>query len=145
MRLILILTFALLTLPAIAQDTTVELEGFLGWLRPYAVELLGLVIAAAVTWATKKFHDLTGIQIEAKHREALQSALRNGANLVIDRIPNTGKIDVKSAPVSAAIRYVLESVPDAVAYFELSPDRIADLLKPKLATPTTGVVVAETT
>lgn len=130
--------------PAWAQDTTVDTTGFLGWLRPYAVELMGLVIAAAIAWATKKFHDLTGIQIEAKHREALQSALRNGANLALDKLPGGGTIDVKSAPVAAAIRYVLESVPDAVKYFELTPDKIADLLKPKLVAPP-PVIVSETT
>lgn len=125
-------------------DTVVEFEGFFGWLRPYVVELVGLVIAGAVAWATKKFHDLTGINIEAKHREALQSALRNGANLVIDKIPTGGKVDVHSAPVAAAIRYVMESVPDAVNYFGLTPDKIADLLKPKIAVPAV-VVATETT
>lgn len=135
----------LMSWPALAQDTIVHTEGFFGWLRPYVVELVGLVIAGAVTWATKKFHDLTGMQIEAKHREALQSALRNGANLVIDRIPVGGPIDVKSAAVASAIRYVMESVPDAVAYFNLSPEKIADLLKPKLLTPPPVVVVPETT
>lgn len=134
----------LMSWPALAQDTIVDTAGFFGWLRPYVVELVGLVIAAAITWATKKFHDLTGIQIEAKHREALQSALRNGANLALDKLPSGGTIDVRSAPVAAAIRYVLESVPDAVKYFELTPDKIADLLKPKLVAPP-PVIVSETT
>lgn len=130
--------------PAWAQDSTVDFGGFFGWLRPYAVELMGLVIAGAIAWATKKFHDLTGIEIEAKHREALQSALRNGANLAIDKIPIGGSIDIRSPAVAAAIRYVLESVPDAVKYFELTPEKIADLLRPKLFAPA-AVVVAETT
>lgn len=118
-----------------APNTVVEFEGFFGWLRPYLVEIVSLVIGGAVLWATRKFHQLTGMEVEAKHREALQSALRNGANLVVSKIPIGGKIDVHSAAVATAIRYVLESVPDAVAYFELTPDKIADLLKPKLAAP----------
>lgn len=141
----LVILSLLMSWPALAQDTIVHTEGFFGWLRPYAVELMGLVIAAAIAWASKKFHDWTGIEIEAKHREALQSALRNGANLAIDKIPVGGPIDVRSAPVAAAIRYVLESVPDAVNYFGLSPEKIADLLKPKLITSPPIVVSSGTT
>lgn len=126
--------------PAPVAPTVVEFGGFFGWLRPYVLELVSLVIGGAVLWASRKFHQLTGIEVEAKHREALQSALRSGANLAIGKIPTGGKIDVHSAPVASAIRYVLESVPDAVAYFELTPERIGDLLKPKLVAPAAVVV-----
>jgi hypothetical protein len=125
------------------ENTTVEFTGFLGWLTPYLVELVAIVIAGAVAWATKKFHDLTGITIEAKHREALQSALNNGAKLIIDRIPATGTIDVKSPAMATAINYVIKSVPDAVAFFGLTPERIGELLKPKLMVP--PAVLVETT
>lgn len=133
---------------AFGQDTTpvpdsvVVFDGFLGWLRPYVMELLSVIIGACVVWATKKFHDLTGMNIEAKHREALQSALRNGANLVLDKIPDHVAIDVRSTAVAKGIDYVLGSVPDAVKYFELSPEKIAELLKPKIVAPP-SVVVAD--
>lgn len=134
--------FLVLVVPmtiAFAQDTTVQFDGFLGWLRPYLLEALSLLIGAAVLWATKKFHDWTGITIEAKHREALQSALTNGANLALERLP-PHPVDVHSANLANAIRYVLDSVPDAVAYFDLTPERIAQLLRPKLV----GAIASET-
>lgn len=94
--------------------------------------MISLLIGGAVLWATKKFHDLTGINIEARRREALQSALNNGASLVLDKVSTPDTIDIRSPAVATAIRYVLESVPDAVAYFGLTPERIADLLRPKI-------------
>lgn len=146
MRIVLAFVFlviiAILIAPAFAQDTTVEFGGFFGWLRPYLLELVAVVIGAAITWATKKFHDLTGIEIEAKHREALQSALRNGAALVIDRLPDGAVVDVKSPGIARGVRYVLESVPDAVKFFNLTPDRIAELLVPKLVSQPAVVIEA---
>ena len=148
MRFFLICALLLLVAVPVAfaqtPDTTVDTSGFFGWLRPYAVEIMGLVITTAIGWATKKFHDLTGIEIEAKHREALQSALRNGAKLVIDKMPQGGTIDVKNPAIASGIRYVLESVPDAVAYFDLSPEKIADLLKPKIVAPPIEIVTNPT-
>lgn len=118
-----------------AADTTVTLDGFLGWLRPYLLEAVSLLIGALLLWATKRLHDWTGISIEARHREALQSALTNGAALALAKLPKGGAIDVRSQPVAVAVQYVLESVPDAVGYFGLTPKRVTELLVPKLVSP----------
>ncbi|WP_421579107.1 hypothetical protein [Shinella sp. M31] len=66
----------------------------------------------------------TGIQIEQKHMLALQSALQNGARLMLK--PN--------ASIEEAIAYVQASVPDALAKFRAGdPSRIAELLAPHIA------------
>lgn len=142
MRILLTIICLLAVWPVLAQepDTVVDTTGFFGWLKPYVVELVSIIIAAAIAWATKKFHDLTGIQIESKHREALQSALTNGAKLVLDKLPVGVQFDVKSAAVASGIRYVLESVPDAVKYFDLTPEKIGELLKPKVVAPPAVIV-----
>ena len=65
----------------------------------------------------------TGVQVEQKHMLALQSALQNGARLLL-----TGK------SVSDAVGYVQRSVPDALTALKAqSPERIAELLAPHIA------------
>lgn len=66
----------------------------------------------------------TGIEIEAKHRLALQSALANAAKLLL--IPGNS--------VDDAIDYVQTSVPDALTRFKARDrPRIAELLAPHIA------------
>lgn len=137
MALAAVAVCAMLTIPiaAFAQDAAVPVEKITGILQPYLVEIVSVLIAAAVAFVARQVTKITGIQIEANHRDALQSALENGARLILDRLDQqvAGKtINVKSAPLADGINYVLASVPDAVTYFGLTPDRIGDLLRPKL-------------
>lgn len=120
---------------ALAQEanSTVNLDPFLAEVVPYLMTLLAAIVTAAIAWASKKLNDWTGIQIEAKHREALQSALLNGARAAIARnLPQGVNIDVKSVALKEGIDFVLKSVPDAVAYFGLTPADIEKHLIPKL-------------
>lgn len=78
--------------------------------------LVALLVGVIYRW--------TGIQIEQKHMLALQSALQNGARLMLK--PN--------ASIDDAIGYVQRSVPDALAKFQAGdPARIAELLAPHIA------------
>lgn len=96
------------------------LDTLVGVVRPIGIEMIGLVVAASLTWAAKRFRDWTGIEIEARHREALQSALTNAAVLAAAR------------GSTVAVGYVLASVPDAVRHFRLDEGKLLDLLAPKL-------------
>jgi hypothetical protein len=118
-----------------AQDSTVSLDDVFAPLRPYLAELMSLLVAAFMAWLVTWLRNVFKLQIEAKHREALQSALDKGAKLVLEQIDKklAGKtVDVKSPFVANGVTYVLESVPDAVNYFGLSPERVAELIKPHL-------------
>ena len=89
------------------------------------VLLLGAIFAL--------FHRWTGIQIDAKHRDALQSALANGAKLLLQ----------PGGTIDDALNYVLQSVPDALKRFRLSDDRVRELLEPHvLSLPKLPEVVA---
>lgn len=109
--------------PAMASTGTDILDGF----RPLLVDIATVVIAAAIAFAAQRFQSWTGIQVEARHREALQSALANGARVAIEG----GSV----ADITRAVAYVQKSVPDALAHFQVrDADRIAELLKPHLVT-----------
>lgn len=125
---------ALLAAPAFAQ-TTVDGGSIFGVVKPYLTELVGLVIAAALTYALKLLKDKTGIDLEAKYRDTLQSALTNGAGLVISRAgDHMGglKLDVKNAAIADAINYVLRSAPDAIAHFGLTAQDLRQRVEAKI-------------
>lgn len=67
-----------------------------------------------------------GIEIEARHREALHSALMSGIRAALGR-GLTG-----SAAVDAAITYATSSVPDALAKLDPDAKVITDLAAAKL-------------
>lgn len=133
-----LLAVAVLAYPYAAQaqvtpNTSIDLDPFIAEVMPYLLALFGAVITAAVAWTTKKLNDWTGINIEAKHREALQSALLNGARaIMVKYTPQGMKIDIANAPIREGVEFVLSSVPDAVKYFGLTPDEIEKHLMPKL-------------
>lgn len=102
--------------------------------------VVGLVITAILGWLATLYARITGKQLEANDRSALQSALENGVrlglqfilkryvNIDITRLTNEQKTDV----LSTAASYVQKSVPDAVKNFGLTTQRIQELAQPKL-------------
>lgn len=118
------------------------LENFGGIIAPILtlmVTILVPIIGAAVfRWLTK-----IGIDIEATHREALQSALRNAALLAVEKVTGVPRqtpagsavrvaVDAVTPDINGAIEYVKKSVPDAINNFGLDTNRIRDLLKPHI-------------
>lgn len=128
--------FLVFVIGAYAQEpgeTVVSFNPFITAMMPYLEAIALAVITAAFGWIARKVHEWTGINVEAKHREALQSALWNGARtLAAKHAPNV-ELDVRNATLKEGIDFVLRSVPDAVKYFKLKPEDIARHLEPKVA------------
>jgi hypothetical protein len=139
----LLCVLAAIVAPAFAQDTTVQIGGLWGSIRPVIVDLIGIVVLGVLGWISKIIHDRFGIEIEAKHREALQTAAVNGINMALGRfdpkIENLS-IDVKNKLIADAMSYMIKAVPDAITYFKLDQktDVLRDLLKAKLTVALPG-------
>lgn len=131
-----VITFAVGVSPAAAQE-----GNWLGGLEAPLVELASAIILAitgyVLTWLREKWN----LEIEAKHRAALQSALTNAATLAIkaaldkDTGGKTGKdagIEIGTAAMEIGIDYVKQSVPDAIRKFGLDTILIDRLLRPKI-------------
>lgn len=85
--------------------------------------LFDWAIVALIAAFCGLFKQWTGIQIDDKHKNAFQSALANGAKLLL--LPG-GTID-------EAIDYVMRSVPDALKRFDINDrDDIRTYLEPHL-------------
>lgn len=114
----------LFAVPAAAQG--VEGFGIIDRVAPPLLEIVGIFLGLALTWAAAKAKQKFGIDIEAKHREALHLALMSAARLAI-----ANKLTGQKA-VDMIIDYVYQSVPDAVAGLRPSAGVLDDLARSKL-------------
>lgn len=118
-----------------ATDTTVGLGGLVEAFRPLLMEMAAVIAAAIVGWLSYQASKMFGVEIEARHRDALQSALTNGVYRGIYAVEGAAdrvRIDVRSVVLAEGLRYVKSSVPDTVKYFGLTDERLRDLLEAKL-------------
>ena len=84
--------------------------------------LLGVLLIRASTYASARW----GIEIEARHREALHSAMMSGIRAALTK-GLTGQ-----AAVDAAIVYANDSVPEALNALDPSAETITALAEAKL-------------
>ncbi|RAZ82102.1 hypothetical protein [Cereibacter johrii] len=95
-------------------------------LTPSLLDLAGVALTALIGLATVRFQRWTGIQIEARHREALHSAIMTAAQVAVAR---------KLAPDAATefvSSYVRNSVPDALQQLAPPADTFDALIRSKL-------------
>lgn len=95
-------------------------------LTPVILEVTATVATVAITAASGYAMRKWGIEIQAKHRDALHSALMTGVNAALGR-GLTG-----NAAVAAAIDYARQSVPDAIGNLKPPVQVITDLANSKL-------------
>ncbi|EGJ19631.1 hypothetical protein RSWS8N_15764 [Cereibacter sphaeroides WS8N] len=111
-----------LALPAAASTGSDLLTA----LMPSFLDLAGVALTALIGFATVRFQRWTGIQIEARHREALHSAIMTAARVAVARGLTR---DVATEFVSA---YVRASVPDALKRLSPSVETLDALVRSKL-------------
>ncbi|MFC5393037.1 hypothetical protein [Bosea vestrisii] len=118
------------------QSTRVDLAPAAIGVLGYVSVVIGAVVATGLSFLGARLYAWTGINIEARHREALHSAIMTGVNAALGKVADLigGRaIDVRSTAVAEALRYVGASVPDAIRYFGLTQDRLSDMIAAKLA------------
>jgi uncharacterized membrane protein len=126
--------FVFVSAPAFAQ-TEVAVEGIYNVLQPYLLAVVSVIATAIVGWLAELMRRKFNLDIDAAHREALQTALTNGAGLLIGKAGSAvagKKLDLKSVALAEAVNYVLQAVPDAIRYFGITPEAVAEKLQAKL-------------
>jgi hypothetical protein len=116
-------------------STTVTLHEFVVALMPYVVAAVGAIISICVALITKYVHDKFGIDIEAKHRDALHSALLTGTTAALSHLGDRVgaiPIDVRKEVVRDAVLYAEQSVPDALKHFNITPEILAEMIQSKI-------------
>lgn len=126
--------FVLAATPAFAQ-TEVAIEGIYNVLQPYLLAVVSVIATAIVGWLAELLRRKFNLDIDASHRDALQTALTNGAGLLLGKIGGAAsgrKLDLKSVVLAEAVNYVLQAVPDAIRHFGITPESLAEKILAKL-------------
>ncbi len=97
-------------------------------LMPVALSGLSLLLTALIGSAAQTAKQRWGLDIEARHREALHSALMSGIRAAVEDGPGAGK----NVLVEQAVTYARESVPDAIARLRPSEAVLRRLVMGKL-------------
>lgn len=103
--------------------------------RPFLVEIASVVISAAVLWLVGTVKAKFNIEIDARHRDALQAALTNAAGLVINRAGGMAgalALPTRNPLIIEGVDYVVKSAPDALKHFGITPDSASAVLAQKL-------------
>ena len=95
-------------------------------LAPSFIEALGAIITLMFGWLSVTLHRKWGIEIEARHREALHLALMTGARAAIDG--NLSGVQARSMVMD----YVRQSVPDALGYLMATDSVLMRLAEAKI-------------
>lgn len=89
------------------------------------------LIAALVGWVAIVVKKKFNIDIEARHREALTAFLQRQASGLVaaGAVKLEGvKVEVKSDALAAAANSALSAIPNALAFFGLTPDKIQKMI-----------------
>ena len=95
--------------------------------------IAGTITTAIIGWAAAQARARWGIEIEARQREALHSALMTGAQLALSRL---GPQASQTALTAAAIEYAERSVPGAMTGLKPSVSTLHDLALAKVVAMT---------
>lgn len=98
-------------------------------IAPYLPDLIGAAVTALLGYAVTLIKAKTGIEIDARHREALHSALTTGALLGLAKLGITAD---KAALAEAAVTYAKTSVPGALARLAPSDEVLTNLALSKV-------------
>lgn len=91
--------------------------------------IVATIVTALIGWAAAQARARWGIEIEARQREALHSALMTGAQLALARL---GPQATQSALTAAAVEYAERSVPGAMAGLKPTASTLHDLALAKI-------------
>ncbi len=101
--------------------------------------IIPIAVTAIIGWLAILYAKVTGKNLDAKNREALQSALENGVRFAINELLK-GKLTPqgtvpegdKAAVLATAKNYVATSVPGALKHFKVTNSTLDTLLTAKL-------------
>jgi hypothetical protein len=151
MQIIALIVIALfLTMPGLTASyadstTTVAVGGLYEVLQPYLLQLVGVLAAALVGWLAELVRRYLNLSIDKQNRDALQRALMTGAGLLLSKIQaqaDNTQIDVKNPMVKEVLDHVIASSPDAIKYFGLTPEVLAEKIAAKVALIRSGATNA---
>ena len=103
------------------------MDAFLTALAPHLLELFAAILTIIIGWLAAQARARWGIEIEARHREALHSALMTGVRHALAR-----GLQDRKAVAEVAVKYVRASVPDALSALQPGPQQLLEMAEATL-------------
>ena len=103
------------------------MDAFITALTPHLLELLAAILTLIIGWLAAQARARWGVEIEARHREALHSALMTGVRHALAR-----GVHDQAAVAEVEVNYVRTSVPDALRALRPGPQQLVDVANAKL-------------
>lgn len=104
----------------------VLLDQLFAQLIPIILTALSAILTTVLVRGSGLIQERWGIEIEARHREALHSALMSGIRAALEQG------DDPNSAITSAIAHAVRSVPDAITALDPSPDILSSIAKAKL-------------
>lgn len=95
-----------------------------------AVAGLGAVLVALAGWALRRW---TGIALSAEARATLDGAADRAAALIVQRYGGRLSLDAGNPAINDGVRYLRDTVPDAVKRLGATPEALEARVKAELA------------
>lgn len=134
--LIALLLLPMLAVTAAAADAAmIDLGPLYSTGAEFIAAVASGVLIALLGWIAAIIKRKVGIDIDAKHRETLHSALMTGVTAGLVKIENAapGTIDVKSALIAAGIDWAGQAASDAIKHFGVTPAQLETLAASKVS------------
>ena len=123
-----------LALAADGQTYAIDTGPLISAAMPFLEAALMVVVTAATTWLSRKAHQYFGVQIEAKHREALNEVILSRFNQIsVIASARSPTLYTRRAVLAAVANYVIEKAPDAVKYFGLDEESVRAMVLGRIA------------
>lgn len=134
MRFAFALALIALAMPALAAEPAPLADGVAGLIQ-YAASAAAAVVVGLLGSALYRFF---GVSLEARHREALHSALTTGAGLALSMIAELiakglKPDEARSVALQTGVDYVRQSVPDALKALKPADGLLFDMVRAKSA------------
>ena len=101
--------------------------------EPVLLEIISTILAAVLVWLANTARVRFGIEIEARHREALHSAIMSGVRAALSRGLRGQDL------VDAVMNHVARSTPDAIARLKPASGVLENIIEGKLREVTAGL------
>ena len=134
MRLAFVIMLVAMAMPAVAAEPAPAASAWAPLIEYVAAAIAGVMLGLISHAAQKLF----GVTLEARHREALHSALTTGASLALSMIAELIAQGLKpgearSVALQAGVDHVRESVPDALRVLKPADDMLFNMVRARSA------------
>jgi hypothetical protein len=134
--------------PVFAADNAIQIGAAFGALQPYVDSVISALIFVGLAWGFYILKTRWHVDIDQGMRDALHTwLLRQASSLTASGAVkiNGLQITVGSAALAAAANLALSEIPQAIARFGLTPEKLADMIVDKIPhVPSVASVVAAT-